>query len=285
VDALCAEVALVVPGTEPSASCALPAVAVPVEPSTPTPEDPAAGIVDEGPTRTLRVLLTPPGGTISAEHRSANAPDAPTRPTLPLLPAAAAGASAFTVVSDAMPDAAASSTVVALPVVDVAPASGAALPLNAATGHAQTTHAVAATIVDTLHPQASLQIAETVAWHVPAQGVAEVQIRLNPEELGPLEVQLKLDGDKVSVRFDLSDERVRDVVQTSLPSLSSLLAARGLQLDQAQVFAHARGQGSPQQDSRSPWSPAKNGDESGDELSMAAATRPLVRRGLLDDYA
>lgn len=144
-------------------------------------------------------------------------------------------------------------------------------------GAAVSPHAV----VNVQQPQAPQQIAETVAWHV-GKGVSEVQIRLNPEDLGPLDIQLKLDGDKVSVRFDMADASVRDVVQTSLPNLASLLSARGLQLDQAQVFSQGRGQGG------APQTPQFQQDPRGDgrnEIQAAPVARPVIRRGLLDDYA
>lgn len=148
-------------------------------------------------------------------------------------------------------------------------------------------HAAAASpppaAVDILQPQAPQQLAETVAWHV-GKGVSEVRIRLNPEELGPLDIQLKLDGDKVSVRFDMADSSVRDVVQTSLPTLSSLLSARGLQLDQAQVFSQGRGHGAPQNPQSSPSWFAQQSADGNAENPVVSAVRTFVRRGLLDDY-
>lgn len=295
VDALCAEVALAVPGPAPTVAASPLSEAAAVAAPTSTSSEVAPGQTDgRRPSRTLQVLLTPPGSAQAAEHRSAQAPDAPTLPTLPLLPAAAAGAAAFTLAPDTTADAPVLGAVTGASSAEGAAAVpvGAAFPLDAALrpAHAPSApHALAGTIVDTLQPQASRQLAETVSWHVPAQGAAEVQIRLNPEELGPLEVQLKLEGDKVSVRFDLADERVRDLVQTSLPNLSSLLASRGLQLDQAQVFAQQREQGSPQQQqapSQAPWSSARHdADDADATLSTGAAMRPMMRRGLLDDYA
>lgn len=141
-----------------------------------------------------------------------------------------------------------------------------------------------ATVVDVAQPQAPQQIAETVAWHV-GKGVSEVRIRLNPEDLGPLDIQIKLDGDKVNVRFDMADSSVRDVVQTSLPSLSSLLSARGLQLDQAQVFSQGRGHGTPPHPQHAPSSFSSSSADTGAENPIATAVRAFVRRGLLDDYA
>lgn len=301
VDVLRAEVALAVADPVP------PVIAVPVPPeaprATPSSTDPnpdgaptsgsTTGSDGRAPARSLSVLLTPPGATVAAEHRSPRAPEAHAMPTLPLLPAAAAGAAAFTLAPGVPSDPDAAATAPAPSLAEAGPASPAvavaAPPLDTLARPASAAPViVAATVVDTMHPQASRQIAETVTWHVPAQGAAEVQIRLNPEELGPLEVQLRLDGDKVSVRFELADERVRDVVQSSLPSLSSMLSARGLQLDDAQVFAQARGQGAFQHpaSSNAPWSSnRKDGDEAGADLAARAAVRPPIRRGLLDDYA
>ena len=204
---------------------------------------------------------------------------------------AAAGAAALSVVPpETTPDTASSAAAAATSKNDIstlAVAIAGVASLNANAPTAPSPHAVAATVVDALQPQAPRQMAETVAWHVPVQGAAEVQIRLNPEELGSVDVQLKLDGDKVSVRFDLADERVRDVVQSSLTSLSSMLSSRGLQLDQAQVFSQQR---SPQQQQAQPqgaWSSARHdaADDREGTTVVGAASRPLIRRGLLDDYA
>lgn len=129
--------------------------------------------------------------------------------------------------------------------------------------------------LDIRQPQAPQRLADSVVWHLD-QGIQEVHIRLNPEELGPLEVKLRMDGEKVAVRFDMADASVRDVVQTSLPNLASLLSARGLMLDQAQVFSQGQGQPRPESQFLS------GGDAQGEEAAPVA--RPISRRGLIDDY-
>lgn len=140
---------------------------------------------------------------------------------------------------------------------------------------------IAPTVVDIRLPQAPQQIAETVVWHAAGNGGGEVRIHLNPKDLGPLDVHLKLDGDKVTVRFEAPDAGVRDVVQTSLPSLATLLSARGLQLDQAQVFSQGRGQ-QPMPQGQA----GRNGPDDGGSESDASIEAPRVsaRRGLVDDY-
>lgn len=129
--------------------------------------------------------------------------------------------------------------------------------------------------LDIRQPQAPQRLADSVVWHLD-QGLQEVHIRLNPEELGPLEVKLRTDGEKVAVRFDMADASVRDVVQTSLPNLASLLSARGLMLDQAQVFSQGQGQ------TQHPSGFAEFTEAQGEETP--AAPRAVSRRGLIDDY-
>jgi flagellar hook-length control protein FliK len=133
--------------------------------------------------------------------------------------------------------------------------------------------------LDLRHPLAPVRLSESIVWHLD-QGVHEVSIDLHPAELGKLEIRLKLEGERVDLRIDTADTAVRDVVQTSLPNLASMLAARGLQLDQAQVFAQARvftaGPGS---------GPATaNGAVPAENRSRTVSGPRVIRRGLIDDY-
>lgn len=136
-----------------------------------------------------------------------------------------------------------------------------------------------AEVIDPLTPQAPQQIAETVVWHL-GKGEQEVRIRMNPKDLGQIDVSIKLEGEHVDVRFDAADASVRDVVQTSLPQLASLLSARGLTLDQAQVFSQSRGYQNP----ATPESDRRSSAEGSSEIGTVTETRPVLRRGLVDDY-
>lgn len=138
---------------------------------------------------------------------------------------------------------------------------------------------IPAEVLDPLTPQAPQQIAETVVWHL-GKGEQEVRIRLNPKDLGQIDVSIKLEGEHVDVRFDAADASVRDVVQTSLPQLASLLSARGLTLDQAQVFSQSRGQQNP----AAPESERRSSADGSAEIGTVTETRRVLRRGLVDDY-
>lgn len=126
-------------------------------------------------------------------------------------------------------------------------------------------------------PQAPAQLAESIVWHL-GQGLQEVSIDLHPVELGRMEIHLKLEGERVDLRFDMADSQVQDVVKTSLPQLATLLAARGLMLDQAQVFSQSRQGGGS---ARNPDGEAGDSQDSSPSLISGLRT---IRRGLVDDY-
>lgn len=126
-------------------------------------------------------------------------------------------------------------------------------------------------------PQAPAQLAQSIVWHLD-QGLQEVSIDLHPVELGRMEIHLKLEGERVDLRFDMADSQVQDVVKTSLPQLASLLSARGLMLDQAQVFTQSRqGGGNGRAQDR------EVGDSQESAPSPVSGVR-TIRRGLVDDY-
>lgn len=136
-------------------------------------------------------------------------------------------------------------------------------------------------VIDLRSPRAPQQIAEQVLWTLdatPDGGVGEVTLRLHPPEMGALEVRLRLDADRVQLQFQVADTGVRDAVQTSLPNLAAMLAARGLSLDQAQVFAP----------SRPPSRPRPDGSGAGPRTDALAApragSRGLQRLGVIDDF-
>ena len=60
-------------------------------------------------------------------------------------------------------------------------------------------------------------------------------LRLSPEHLGPLEVQIRLQDDKASVVFGAQHAETRAALHEALPRLRELFAASGLQLLDASV--------------------------------------------------
>jgi flagellar hook-length control protein FliK len=115
------------------------------------------------------------------------------------------------------------------------------------------------------------------------RGEQHGSLRLSPEHLGPLEVQIRLQDDKASVWFGAQHADTRAALQDALPRLRELFAAQGMQLGDAGVSREA-----PRQD-RVPtgFAPGAALADSADGEVLAAITPVAATRhdGLLDTYA
>jgi flagellar hook-length control protein FliK len=66
-------------------------------------------------------------------------------------------------------------------------------------------------------------------------GVSQARLRLNPPELGSLEIRIALTEDRATVHFAASHAAARDALEAGLPRLRELLEAAGLALADGQV--------------------------------------------------
>lgn len=123
-----------------------------------------------------------------------------------------------------------------------------------------------------------------IGW-MAEQKLGHAQIRLNPENAGPIDVRIQLDGSQVNASFHSASAEVRQALEASLPRLREMLGQQGMQLGNTDI-----GQGQAQQQSGQNQ-PAPRGvtgsSDTGTLAGVAAAPAPiLVRsRGLLDEYA
>ena len=110
------------------------------------------------------------------------------------------------------------------------------------------------------------------------RGQHSASLRLNPENLGPLEVRISVRDDQASVWFGASQSDTRAALEQALPRLRELFASQGLSLADTGVHHEApRDQGKPQ----------TTGGESlsgPGETEVTTATI-AVKLGLVDAYA
>ena len=127
-------------------------------------------------------------------------------------------------------------------------------------------------------------------WMVNNQ-LEQAAIRVNPPDLGPIELRVSLQHNQTSVTFFCHEAAVREALETALPRLREMLDSQGITLNQAQVSDQslARQQagsgGQPsfgQRDDRSPAPPPTR-----ETVANEVESRPRVRRlpGAVDDYA
>jgi flagellar hook-length control protein FliK len=118
--------------------------------------------------------------------------------------------------------------------------------VHAATGAAPTADASALagqgaaidTRADNWHEALASRVQVLVDQHV-----GEAHIKLNPPELGAVDIKISLVDDKTFVQLTAGTSAARDELTQSLPRLRELLSAGGLSLGGASVHGGSGGQG------------------------------------------
>ena len=75
-------------------------------------------------------------------------------------------------------------------------------------------------------PDWSQAFGEKVLWLV-NNSIRQAELRLNPPDLGPLEVRIAVDRDQASVLFTSQHTLVRDAVEATIPRLREMMVASG----------------------------------------------------------
>lgn len=77
-------------------------------------------------------------------------------------------------------------------------------------------------------------LGQKITW-LSTQNQHSAELQLNPPNLGPLNVVLKVDGSHASAMFTSPHAAVRDAVQQALPQLREMMASNGITLGNATV--------------------------------------------------
>jgi flagellar hook-length control protein FliK len=78
-------------------------------------------------------------------------------------------------------------------------------------------------------PGWDMQVGQRLMFMVNRE-MQSAEIRLNPAELGPMEVKVRNDGDRVSVVFQVLNAPVRDAIEQGIPRLREFFAEQGMNL-------------------------------------------------------
>jgi flagellar hook-length control protein FliK len=113
-------------------------------------------------------------------------------------------------------------------------------------------------------------------------GVHEATLQLNPENMGPISVQISTDGTQARVEFAVESSATRDIIEAGMPDLASALRDAGLTFSGGSVSQNnsQRGDSPPPQPGRSQSSPNE-----GVEATPLPQRTLQVRLGGLDLYA
>jgi len=125
-------------------------------------------------------------------------------------------------------------------------------------------------------------LGQRVVW-MAKENVQVVYLQVEPPNLGPLEVQLRLTNDQANVTFSSAHAAVREAISGSLETLDELLAAGGVSLGSVSVNTQAPSQDSGQPSGQS--SMGGSGWQTDDSASGAASVPARVALGLVDTFA
>src|SRR5262249_44714544 len=118
-------------------------------------------------------------------------------------------------------------------------------------------------------------------------GVQEARLQLHPAELGPVSVQIALQGQAAHVDFTAAVAATREPIEQSLPALAAALRESGFTLAGGGVSSGSPRGGDAQHDgsSTTPTSNRSRGD-AGIEATHAVTSAPRRwTRSLVDVYA
>ncbi|GAB1389226.1 hypothetical protein MASR1M6_14070 [Rubrivivax sp.] len=126
------------------------------------------------------------------------------------------------------------------------------------------------------------------------EGVQEARVHLHPAELGPIAVQITLDGQAAQVRLAVDSALTRDLLEQGLPTLAAAMRENGLTLAGGGVFQQPRDPSRQGQEG----SPGRPGQDAGGQAAAssgadagvdgaAGSARPLRLRaaGRIDVFA
>jgi flagellar hook-length control protein FliK len=114
-------------------------------------------------------------------------------------------------------------------------------------------------------------------------GVQQAELHLNPADMGPISVQIALEGTQAQVNFGADSAATRQIIESGLPELAAALRDAGFTLSGGGVQGQARGRGEGG-DSADGRGAGQNGSQSEAEVTPRRVTT-RVSAGGVDLYA
>ncbi|KTD65220.1 flagellar hook-length control protein FliK [Legionella spiritensis] len=132
-------------------------------------------------------------------------------------------------------------------------------------------------------PEWSEQFNQQIVW-LGQQKINSAHIRLNPQDFGPLEVNISINKEDASLSIATHSTHVRDLIEQAIPRLKDMLAEQGVNLTEVTIeSSDHRQRQSANQDSSSPTL-----EQSGPDSDAVSSQEPVPIKktnGLIDYFA
>ncbi len=136
------------------------------------------------------------------------------------------------------------------------------------------------------HPGWNQSMGERLQWMV-GQNLQSADIRLDPPELGSMEVRIQIHKDHASISFAAANPQVRDALESAVPRLREMMSDIGLSLGDVNVSQESftQGQQANEDAAATPGRVIASGESETDGLDAVTSIAPRRGLGMLDAYA
>ncbi|MFV2059478.1 MAG: flagellar hook-length control protein FliK, partial [Gammaproteobacteria bacterium] len=137
------------------------------------------------------------------------------------------------------------------------------------------------------HPQWNQSLGQSVQWMV-NNNMQQAEIKLNPPDLGMLDIRITVTNDQATVHFTAQNSAVRDALESALPRLREMLDESGVSLADVNVSEHSQEQTQEEQDSNKADNSQTNVVDDSTQDSLSGDSHNNINQmnlGLLDTYA
>jgi flagellar hook-length control protein FliK len=130
------------------------------------------------------------------------------------------------------------------------------------------------------------EFSQKITWLASSKMDQSAELHLNPPQLGPLDVVLKVSGDQATALFTSPHAAVREAIEQALPRLRDMLADNGITLGNATVSDQAPREQARSDAQRASGSTANDLNDSTAGTGNVAQVSPISRHnGIVDTFA
>ncbi|CAM3884485.1 flagellar hook-length control protein FliK [Rahnella bruchi] len=106
-------------------------------------------------------------------------------------------------------------------------------------------------------------------------GIHNAELRLHPEELGSLQINLRLNNNQAQLHFVAENHQVRAALEAAMPQLRTSLAESGVNLGESSVGADTSSSWAGSSQSDRPSSHSSGGEDPGEHSSASEEQAPV----------
>lgn len=134
---------------------------------------------------------------------------------------------------------------------------------------AQQTQTALDKAVNIFKPDGQQQLAEKVRWMVNSRNPT-AEIRLDPPELGAMQIKVALNADSATVNFTVQSSVTKEALDQALPKLREMLQEQGINLGQSSVEQQSSGQSEQQAQQQRSTGTATGANDDNDAIGAQA---------------